>query len=144
MRRYLRALSVILIALALVVTARAQEITATIAGTVTDQTGSTLPGATVTARNVGKGVTTEAVTSNTGRYTLPYLTNGEYEITFSLAGFKTYVAKSVNLHVNDRLEIGAVLGVQGVSENVEVTASAQAIQPGPAVQNLMGSTQERT
>jgi hypothetical protein len=128
-------------ALAIAMAARAQEITATITGTVTDQSGAALPGVTVVARNVGKGVTTEAVTSNTGRYTLPYLINGEYELTFSLTGFKTHVAKSINLHVNDRLEVGASLGVQGVTEAVEVTASSQLIQPSPAVQNLMGSTQ---
>ncbi|HQZ16945.1 MAG TPA: TonB-dependent receptor [Vicinamibacteria bacterium] len=141
MRRYLRALLIGCMALAIATAARAQEITATIAGTVTDQSGAALPGVTVVARNVGKGVTTEAVTSNTGRYTLPYLINGEYEITFTMSGFKTYVARNISLHVNDRLEVGASLGVQGVTETVEVTASSQLIQPSPAVQNLMGSTQ---
>ena len=129
MRRYLRALTLGCLALATATTARAQEITATIAGTVTDQSGAALPGVAVVARNVGKGVTTEAVTSNTGRYILPYLINGEYEITFSLSGFKTYVAKNISLHVNDRLDVSATLGVQGVTEAVEVTDSAQLIQP---------------
>ena len=141
MRRYLRALSIVYLALAFALPTAAQEITAPIAGTVTDQTGATLPGVSVTARNLGKGVITEAVTSTTGRYILPYLTNGEYEITFSMSGFKTHVAKNISLHVNDRLEVGAVLGVQGVSEAVEVTASAGLIQPSASVQNLMGSTQ---
>ncbi len=141
MRRYLRALSIVCMALAFARPTAAQEITATIAGTVTDQTGATLPGVSVTARNTGKGVLTEAVTSTTGRYILPYLTNGEYEITFSMSGFKTYVAKNISLHVNDRLEVGAVLGVQGVTEAVEVTAAAGLIQPSASVQNLMGSTQ---
>jgi len=141
MRRYLRALSLGFLSLALVATTRAQEITATIAGTVTDQSGAPLPGVAVVARNLGKGVTTQAVSSNTGRYTLPYLINGEYEITFTLSGFKTYVAKNISLHVNDRLEVGASLRVEGVTESVEVTASGQLIQPSPAVQNLMGSTQ---
>ena len=144
MYRSLRALSVGSLALVLSLCsfpAAAQEITATIAGTVTDQTGGPLPGVSVTARNTGKGVSTEAVTSKTGRYILPYLTNGEYEISFSLAGFKTHVARNISLHVNDRLEVGAVLGVQGITEAVEVTASSQLIQPSPSVQNLMGSTQ---
>ena len=141
MRRYLRALSIAALALGVTPNARAQEITATIAGTVTDQTGAALPGVAVVARNVGKGVTTAAVTNKAGRYTLPYLTNGEYEITFSMSGFKNHVAKSISLHVNDRLEVGASLGVQGVTETVEVTASSQLIQPSASVQNLMGSTQ---
>lgn len=141
MRRYLRVFSILCTALAFSLPAAAQEITATIAGTVTDQTGAPLPGVNVTARNTGKGVTTEAVTSSTGRYILPYLTNGAYEITFSMSGFKSHVARNISLHVNDRLEVGAVLGVQGVTEAVEVTASAGLIQPGASVQNLMGSTQ---
>ena len=141
MRRLLRALSMVCSVALLPATLVAQEITGTIAGTVTDQSGAALPGATVTARNLGKGVTTEVVSSRTGRYTLPYLTNGEYEITFAMPGFKPYVAKGISLHVNDRLEVGASLKVEGVTEAVEVTASAQLIQPSPAVQNLMGSTQ---
>jgi hypothetical protein len=141
MRRYLRALAFGCLALAQAATIRAQEITATIAGTVTDQSGAPLPGVSVIAKNLGKGVTTEAVTSTTGRYTLPYLINGDYEITFTMSGFKTHVARNITLHVNDRLEVGASLGVQGVTETVEVNASAQLIQPSPAVQNLMGSTQ---
>ena len=51
-----------------------------------------------------------------------------------MPGFKTYVAKNVSLHVNDRLEVGAVLGVAGVTEAVEVTASAGLIQPGASAE----------
>ena len=129
MRSFLHRLSIACMALALGATTMAQEITATIAGNVTDQTGAALPGVVVRARNIGKGVVTEAVTSGTGRYTLPYLVNGEYEITFSMPGFKTFVARSINLHVNDRLEVGAVLGVEGVTEAIEVT---QPLQTRPA------------
>src|SRR5688572_18087815 len=102
MRRHLRALSLVFSFLTMAAGAFAQETTGTIAGTVVDQTGAPLPGVSVTARNVGKGVNTEAVTSATGRYTLPYMTNGEYEITFSMQGFKSFVAKGINLHVTDR------------------------------------------
>ena len=70
----------------LVPAAPAQEITATITGTVTDQTGAVLPGATVTARNTGTGWTKEVVSTDTGRYTVPFLPVGEYELVFSLAG----------------------------------------------------------
>jgi hypothetical protein len=141
MRRYLRALSLSFMAVFSSTESMAQEITATITGTVTDQSGAALPGVTVTGKNVGKGVSTEAITSKTGRYTLPYLITGEYELTFSMSGFKPYVAKGINLHVNDRLDINASLKIEGVSEAVEVNASAQLIQPSPSVQNLMGSTQ---
>ena len=121
--------------------APAQEITATITGTVTDQTGAVVPGATVTARNTGTGWTKEVVSTDTGRYTVPFLPVGEYEIVFSLSGFQPYVAKGVNLHVNDRLTVNATLSVGGLETAIEVSAAAEMIQSTPAVQTLMGSTQ---
>ena len=120
--------------------ARAQEITATIAGTVTDQSGAVLPGVTVVARNVGKGFTTEAVTTDTGRYTLPYLINGEYEIIFTMSGFKTLRGEG-HQPARERPARGERLARGAAWRRVEVTASAELIQPTPAVQNLMGSTQ---
>ena len=51
------------------------------------------------------GWTKEVVTTDTGRYTVPFLPVGEYEIAFSLSGFQTYVAKGISLHVNDRLTV---------------------------------------
>ena len=138
--RSLRVFTLALAALTWCSAAHAQEITGTITGVVTDPQGAVLPGAAVTARDTGRGITTEVVSSSQGRYIFPFLVPGEYEITASMPGFKPYSAK-VALHVNDRLEVNASLKVEGVSETVEVTAAAQLIQPGPAVQNLMGSTQ---
>lgn len=141
MRRlfHLTALAIILAAAATPV--HAQEITATVTGTVTDQTGAALPGVTVTAREIGKGVSTEVISSKSGTYTLPYLPTGDYEITFTLSGFQPFVAKGVRLHVNDRRQVDATLGVAGLSESVDVTAAAQIIQAAPTVQALMGETQ---
>jgi hypothetical protein len=118
-----------------------QEITGTITGVVSDETGAVLPGAAVTAKSVGQGFTKEAVASGSGVYTLPFLPIGEYEITFNLSGFQTHVAKGIRLHVNDRLTVNASLKVEGQQETVEVTAASQLIQPTPAVQSLMGPTQ---
>ena len=72
--------------------AMAQEITATVTGTVKDETGGVLPGVTVTLRNVGTGFTRDAVTNNEGAYTAPLLPTGRYEVTFALAGFQTQTA----------------------------------------------------
>jgi hypothetical protein len=138
-RRRLR--SLFAIPLLLVGSVHAQEITGTITGVVTDQTGAVLPGAAITARSLGQGFIKEAVASGSGAYTLPFLPVGEYEVTFAIAGFQTHVARSVRVHVNDRITLSAALKVEGQQETVEVTAAAQLIQPTPAVQNLMGPTQ---
>jgi hypothetical protein len=141
MRICVRTLAAALVLVAMAGLAPAQEITGTITGTVTDQTGGVLPGATVTAKQLERSLTKEVVTSETGRYTLPFLPPGTYEIVFSMAGFKSHTAKSITLHVNDRLEVNSQLTVSGMETTVEVSAAAQLIQATPAVQNLMGSTQ---
>src|SRR5512136_2553005 len=89
------------------VPALAQQTTGTIVGTVVDQSGAVLPGVTVICKHLTTGRTYEFVTSATGVYTASLLPVGEYEITFKLAGFQDTVAKGIQLHVNDRQEIGA-------------------------------------
>jgi hypothetical protein len=134
-------LAVLATLVALALPAPAQEVTGTFLGSVADQTGAVLPGVTVSARNVGSNLVKETTTGETGRYTLSYLPVGTYEITFSLAGFQPFVARSIELHVNDRLVVNTTLGVSGQQEVVEVSASASLIQATPAVQALMGPTQ---
>jgi hypothetical protein len=121
--------------------AAAQEITATITGTVTDETGGVLPGVTVTVKNTGTGLTKEVVTNGEGAYTASFLPVGRYEVTFTLAGFRTSTATNIALHVNDRLQLDKVLTAGGVTETVEISAAAQLVQRTPAVQNLMSQTQ---
>lgn len=119
----------------------AQEITGTITGIVRDQSGGVLPGVTVTLTLVNRNLVKEFVTGETGAYTAPFLPIGSYDIAFTLEGFQTYLAKGVVLHVNDRLEINATLGVGGLAEAVDVVAGSTLVQATPQVQNLMGATQ---
>jgi hypothetical protein len=121
--------------------ARAQDTTGQIQGTVTDSSGATLPGATIAARHVPTGRVTEGVSNEAGQYSIPLLQPGAYEITFTLAGFQTTAVKGIDLHVGDRREVNAKLGVSQVSETIEVSAATQFVQPNPAVQTLIGPTQ---
>ncbi len=137
--KYSLLLSVALVALLIPVVA-AQEITGTITGTVTDNTGAVLPGVSVSGKNLGMGLVKEVTTNESGHYNLAFLPGGEYEITFSMSGFTAHTAK-VRLHVNDRIAVNATLQVGPQSEVVEVNAAATLVQPTAAVQNLMGPTQ---
>jgi hypothetical protein len=119
----------------------AQDSTGQIQGTVRDQSGAVLPGASVTAKHVATGRTHETVANDSGLYTLPLLQPGGYEITFNLAGFKPSTVKGIELHIADRLEVNGKLGVQEVTESIEVSAATQFVQPSPAVQTLIGSVQ---
>ena len=64
----------------------AQIRSATITGTVTDSTGGVVPGATVVVTNEATNETTEAVTTDAGQFTVPYLPAGRYTVEASLAG----------------------------------------------------------
>jgi hypothetical protein len=118
----------------------AQETTATIIGTVTDQSGGVLPGVTISLRHVPTGRTFEAVAGAEGNYLATLLPIGEYEITFTLSGFQSRVVRGVTLAVNDRVQIDTSLATGGVSEVVEVTGQLLP-QATTAVQNLIGSRQ---
>src|SRR5262245_4697157 len=117
----------------LAATAAAQETTGTISGTAKDQTGAALPGVTVTVKSITTGASQEFVTNESGLYTAPLLQPGEYEIAFSLSGFQSRTIKGIQVHVNDRLDVSAQMGVSGVSETIEVSAASQFVQPSPAV-----------
>ena len=75
-----------LVCLALVVLAclayvtPAQEVTATITGTVTDPSGSAVLGANVTAKSVERGISYTAVTNDAGIYRIPLLPVGNYDL----------------------------------------------------------------
>jgi hypothetical protein len=120
--------------------ASSQETTATVIGTVTDQSGAVLPGVVVSLRHVATGRTFESVSSAEGGYLVTLLPIGQYEMTFSLSGFQSRVVRGVTLAVNDRVQIDTSLSAGGVSEVVEVTGRVLP-QATTAVQNLIDSRQ---
>src|SRR5262247_3832194 len=73
------------------VAAIGQLTTGTIAGTVTDQSGAAVPGATVTLKNTDTGVSRTAQTAENGKYEVLSLQAGSYEISAALTGFRTVV-----------------------------------------------------
>ena len=121
--------------------ASAQETTGTITGTVTDQTGSVLPGVSVTLRNTNTNIARTVVTNESGIYMATLLPIGGYEVTFELQGFQTVTVRNITLHVNDRLLIDGKLTVGGVAESVEVSAAREVVQPLPQLQTTMGARQ---
>src|SRR5258708_33653824 len=69
-------------------TPAAAQGTADIVGRLTDPGGGALPGATVTARDLGTNITRTSATSDTGDYTFTALPVGEYEVKTELSGFR--------------------------------------------------------
>ena len=67
--------------------AAAQINTAEIAGVVKDTSGGVLPGATVTAKHAASGTMVERVTDGEGRFFLPALRIGQWDVTVTMSGF---------------------------------------------------------
>lgn len=103
---------------------RAQAVRATILGTVKDTTGATLPGVTVEAKNVGTGLAQSAVTNGQGRFNLPDLPLGTYEVQASIAGFQSVVHKGLTLTVGSQNVVDFTLPLGTVSETITVTGES--------------------
>src|SRR5215469_15709779 len=69
----------------------AQVNTGAVLGTVTDASGATVPNASVTLKNVETGASLQAQTGAGGDYSFPVVPVGEYELTVTHSGFKTYM-----------------------------------------------------
>ena len=106
----------------------AQDVTATIVGTVTDPSGAPVSGATVTVTNTGTNVAQKFTTDASGNYTAPLLPVGRYDIAVEAQGFKREVKSGIVLNVNDRLTINVGLELGSTTEQVNVEAPAVQVQ----------------
>ena len=102
-------------------------------GTVTDSGNLVVPGAQVTAVNVGTKDTYSATTNSEGYYNIQFVRAGTYEITISLSGFQTFKATGVEVANNQLVRTNAVLKVGGLTESVNVEAKAQVLTTDSAV-----------
>lgn len=95
-----------------------------IGGVVTDSSGGVVPGATVTARNLGTSGAATATTDGNGRYLIGHLQPGTYSVEISAKGFAGYKATSITVEVGRATAVDAALGVQALAETVVATAEA--------------------
>jgi hypothetical protein len=102
----------------------AQEVTAAIAGTVTDPSGAAVAGATVTAKSVERGLTYTATTNDTGSYRIPLLPPGNYDLRVEKPGFQTALYPAFTLVLNQVARIDVEMKVGQVSQTIEVTGAA--------------------
>jgi len=104
--------------------AAAQVTTGTISGTVKDNTGAVVPGATVTVTETDKQTSGSYVTDSDGSYNAPFLIPGTYEIAVEMQGFRKHLRRGVVLQVNQRARVDIALELGTFAETAEVTALA--------------------
>src|SRR5438874_1020286 len=89
----------------------AQDFRATVAGYVTDASGSAIVGAKIRAVQTDTAQVTEATSNHDGYYTLPYLVPSTYELEVTAAGFKRLHRENVTLLVAQKLDLDLKLEV---------------------------------
>jgi hypothetical protein len=94
MKQSISALFFVLIAAAL---APAQDISGSISGIVTDETGAVVPNATVTAVNTATSARFTAKSDGEGQYAIRTIPVGIYDLLAEAPGFRKYEAKAIRL-----------------------------------------------
>jgi hypothetical protein len=105
-----------------------QETTAIISGVVTDETGGLIPGVSIEVTNLDTGITRMTTTGDEGRYQVPTLSVGNYQVEASLAGFQTAVRTGITLTVGREALVDFALRVGEISERVTVTGEAPLVE----------------
>lgn len=118
----------LLLAAVLVCELLGQEFRGSVAGTVTDQSGSPVPDARIRITNIATNVTSETQSTEAGRYSVGFLQPGTYTVSAEKAGFKKTLQEDIKLEVSQRLSLDITLQVGQLSESVTVTASASLLQ----------------
>src|SRR6266853_5482711 len=121
-----------------------QAATASLSGTVTDTSGASVPEATVTARNNGTGLSRSTVSDGQGRFSLPDLAIGDYDVQATKTGFQTVARKGVNLTVGAAPVADFQLPVGQAEQTISVDAAiAQVETETSTVSSLAHPTQMR-
>jgi Carboxypeptidase regulatory-like domain len=125
-----------------VTAASAHNIYASMTGTVTDQSGAVVPGATITATNTDTGFKRSAVANERCDFLLVQLPIGNYTLTAEMTGFRTESRSGIVLQVDQRARADIKLQVGATTETVQVTASASLVQAETsAVGQVINNTQ---
>ena len=119
---YLALFSLLAISIFSTMPANADELYASIRGTVTDQSGALVPDAKITVTNLGTGLS-KTVTSKNGEFALLQLPVGDYSVRIEKSGFKTYNASGIHLDVNQVYALNAKIDLGTVSETITVEAN---------------------
>jgi hypothetical protein len=122
--------------------ASAQAVTGTISGTIVDQQGSVIPGATVSVIYERTGDSRSTVSDERGNFQVTNLQPGTYTVRVELASFRTLERKNVVLSAAERLSVGSLPLEVGLGETVTVEASGTQVNTAETQHSgLITSTQ---
>jgi hypothetical protein len=100
------------------------DVTGSISGVVRDRGQAVVTGARVTVTNSQTNLSQTTTSGPDGTYHFLALPAGNYRISATASGFRTFTATDITLQVNDQLKIDVVLDVGAVNEQVNVSAES--------------------
>ena len=80
----------------------AQAVYGSIVGVVVDPSGSAVPGAKITITDIGRDITNETTSNDSGNFIQRYLIVGRYQVRVESPGFKAFVQENVNVSVDTK------------------------------------------
>jgi hypothetical protein len=108
--------------------ASAQVLYGSAVGSVVDQSGALVTGASVTVTARSTGLVRETKTDSSGRYSFSNLLPGSYDITVSAAGFRTFTQTGMGVSINSVTRVDVRLELGQITEQVTVQGVALALQ----------------
>src|SRR5262245_21855300 len=116
--RIIREILAVLALAGLAAPAFAQSTTGSFQGTVRDEQNAVVAGATVTVRNVDTNARRTAVSDSQGRWRVPNLPVGNYEVQIELAGFAGVVRSGLTLALNQDAVVDMTVKAATVTESI--------------------------
>ncbi len=108
----------------------AQVASSSLSGTVTDSTGSVIPGAEVTLKNESTNAVQKMTTNASGYFSFQMLLRGTYTVSIASTGFATWETPHLALGTNESRALpNIVLRVATTREEVTVVSSGAAVAP---------------
>lgn len=118
------------------------QVSASITGVITDASGARIPSAAIRVKNVETAAIRGTVSDEAGRYQVPALPVGEYEIRVSKSGFQEQIRTGVHLVVGQEAAVDLTLRVGEVKEQVSVEGEAPIVNTTTKdVSGLVGERQ---
>jgi hypothetical protein len=108
-----------------------------IAGTVSDESGRPVPGATITVVAAAARQARLAVTSREGAFSVPALAPGEYEVRVELSGFRPLTRQGIRIATGETVRLELELAVGSLTEAVTVTAEAPLLRDASGLGQLV-------
>jgi carboxypeptidase family protein/TonB-dependent receptor-like protein len=99
-----------------------------ITGTITDQSGGAIAGATVTVRDVQRGLSRTLTTVESGEYNAPNLLPGEYAVRAEAKGFKTVEQQKITLEVGKEIRVDLSLQPGEITQTITITEAPPMVE----------------